>query len=1632
MTFLSNFLKSFSAAAGREASPGARMTSAVSAAVIVVAGAAFIPAAAQADYEQVPGHFGEAEEAAPANLTFALGAAINERGEGGVPAGSLYVVGRNARVKRFTPGEEGEEPRFREAWGWGVGDGAEEFQRCGPAYKELEEEGEPLPPNAYPACKHNNKPNAPFGGEETGHFESPAAVAVDQATGNVYVRNSSFAGTQRKHHLIEVFTATGEPVGEGFGDAGSESPSPESIEEGPEKLHYMVPASGAIAVDEAGTVYLSDRDYSGVEPKQSRIMSFEPCSPPEYDNYCYTGQENDIVTGDLEALSRIALIGSDRLAVSVGQEAVREYPLEGGEPAPICSLPVSGQLFAMAANPASGEIFYFRFSDRSIHRLGPCDPETGEFEELQAKVKPSPTTKGIYALAVNPALAWSEARPPGVLYAIDGEHGLGDVLAPAEIFPPRVLSTSAANATTSSATLKARIDPRGAGTSYRFQYLTRAAYEANQPDERQALTVKATGGLFGLAFKGKSLGGEFSADLSAGSTEASSLATAAGSADLKAGVGTADLHGAVGKGAVVAESSTVTLASTSEGAFAVGQTISGAGIPAGAKIAAVSGTELTLSAKATESAAGVSLHAGIANLTGLSTGEGEFEAGQTITGEGIPANTTILSATATALTLSNPVTKPGTAVAIAAGQTTLDNLAVSEGSFAAGQPISGAGIPAGTEIVAVHATSLEISKAPTAPGEGVELSSAGPYPLAVGESVAGPGIAAGTKIAAIEAGKLTLSQPAEATQEGAGLRAGLAFDATAGEVQAALAGLATIGAGNVAVSGGPGDEAGSSPYAVTFGGALANSDLPELETDSSGLSGGAAEATVATAHQGGGGFAGAAETSSATIPSGEAAAAVAGVSGLSPDTAYAFRALASSPCDPEHPSEPCEAHGAPVFFSTYPTAPAGLPDSRAYELVSPAQKHGGEAFPADPAQSSCAPETECKPPGNTNRVIFPMQSAPGGQAVTYMGYAFSPTAGAAVFNSYLSRRTAAGWQTTAMSPALLATKSGQHLAYSPSLGADVIHQQNPPLSPLAPAGYANIYMQGAADPATRTPLLTAPPPNRGEGGLKLDYAGASADFSCQFFAANDALVGASPYAPAPPDPTSTGRDLYEWCGGALKLVNVLPGNEAVGGEAAFASASPEAHGVSEDGRRVFFEAGGSLYVREDGQITREVTHPGAFLAASADGLKALLDDGGDACLYSIATEACADLTAGEGGFEGIAGHDADLSHVYFLDSAALPGSGENERGEEAQAAAHNLYLYRPGAPTEFIATLAAADNNASSGLQDWAAVAGKRTAQASPSGRYLAFGSTAPLTGYGNVGPCGVVIEEGKSVIVDSPCAEVFLYDSATGHLACASCNPTGEAPRGPSTLRRISGAADWLPQPRYLTDAGRLYFDSQDRLSPRDTNGKVEDVYEAEPYGVGSCARAGGCVSLISPGTGGVDSNFLAMSEDGSDVFFTSRERLVNRDTDELFDLYDAREGGGFASESETQRAECQGEACQPSPEAPAVRTPSSAAFEGKGNVSEKSGGKSCQAPARKAQKLSGRAKKLRRNAKRVAKKDAKKARRMRSKAAGLAKQARRQSNRAGRCRRGRSSSVGRRRAKHHAKRQSRRYAHHDRRTHR
>lgn len=86
--------------------------------------------------------------------------------------------------------------------------------------------------------------------------------------------------------------------------------------------------------------------------------------------------------------------------------------------------------------------------------------------------------------------------------------------------------------------------------------------------------------------------------------------------------------------------------------------------------------------------------------------------------------------------------------------------------------------------------------------------------------------------------------------------ADISFNAPAATVQVALESLASVGAGNVTVTGGPGNPGGTTPYLINFGGTLANTNLAAITTSTgtTPLSGGAATATIATFNDGAVGF----------------------------------------------------------------------------------------------------------------------------------------------------------------------------------------------------------------------------------------------------------------------------------------------------------------------------------------------------------------------------------------------------------------------------------------------------------------------------------------------------------------------------------------------------------------------------------------------------------------------------------------------------------------------------------------------------------------------------------------------------------------------------------------------------------
>lgn len=316
------------------------------------------------------------------------------------------------------------------------------------------------------------------------------------------------------------------------------------------------------------------------------------------------------------------------------------------------------------------------------------------------------------------------------------------------------------------------------------------------------------------------------------------------------------------------------------------------------------------------------------------------------------------------------------------------------------------------------------------------------------------------------------------------------------------------------------------------------------------------------------------------------------------------------------------------------------------------------------------------------------------------------------------------------------------------------------------------------------------------------------------------------------------------------------------------------------------------------------------------------------------------------GVLGVAQVSEDGSYVYFV--------AEGNLGGDAESGQPNLYVVHDDAPPVFIATLSARDEadwfNNSFGRNPVIKEAGPQvnTAVVSPAGSRLAFLSEQSLTGYDNEqaepGECEGLVA-GSHVTEfpeDGKCEEAFYYNAESNKLLCASCNPTGASPVGPSSFTPLSGYPRASYRVRNFTEAGTLFFDSADQLVAHASDGRL-NVYEYED----------GHIYAISDVAGGFESFFLDASPDGSNVFFGTADQLLPQDVSNNVVVYDARADGGFPVSVAPPPCD-NGDSCKPPPAPqPAVfGAPGSATFSGPGNLTPVLGVKPLVKPTTKAVK--------------------------------------------------------------------------------
>lgn len=335
----------------------------------------------------------------------------------------------------------------------------------------------------------------------------------------------------------------------------------------------------------------------------------------------------------------------------------------------------------------------------------------------------------------------------------------------------------------------------------------------------------------------------------------------------------------------------------------------------------------------------------------------------------------------------------------------------------------------------------------------------------------------------------------------------------------------------------------------------------------------------------------------------------------------------------------------------------------------------------------------------------------------------------------------------------------------------------------------------------------------------------------------------------------------------------------------------------------------------------------AEIAADASGLS-----GGAATAGAVTTQPVRNLTLisrdTAGGDApnptGVIGASEDGSYIYFLAFGQLLREAGSQ--EEFQNGA-GIYAWHDGELRYIGWLLAARDIRVNSTTSTQWNGNGTLTSRVTPDGLQMLFMSHSDEGLKGRGGFVGA--DHGSTCTYDPlpSCREFYVYNADGGTLRCASCHVGAPATGDALAFFRENngGSGNTYHLSHSLTDDGRfVFFGTVDALVPQDTNNKL-DVYEYDS--VTETQR------LLSSGTDPHDSYFMEATPSGSDVYFTTKERLSAWDIDEAYDVYDARIGGGFPEPPPTI-APCGGESCRTAaPSAPSVNAPGSGSLVGSGN---------------------------------------------------------------------------------------------------
>lgn len=602
-----------------------------------------------------------------------------------------------------------------------------------------------------------------------------------------------------------------------------------------------------------------------------------------------------------------------------------------------------------------------------------------------------------------------------------------------------------------------------------------------------------------------------------------------------------------------------------------------------------------------------------------------------------------------------------------------------------------------------------------------------------------------------------------------------------------------------------------------------------------------------------------------------------------------------------------------------------LPDCRAYEQVSPTDKNGGDI--RSPGESGLS----VRPGGN---------AAHGGERVQFASpteFAGAQHGGPVDDTGYIASRTASGWTTSPISTAVTPSASNVIMLLStPDLAFTLVSSSGVLLStPTTPSvEVRNFYgRHDAMSPALVEPWFGISSPNN----TSFEFVGSAItpDGDRLAFGSAPALTG---------DPVSgdTFLKVYERTpSGQLRLVSVDEGgtpfqHAGVGstGESGIILQRSTRGAISDDGRHIFFNATNGipreLYRRTDGATTLHVS-PSKRSGPDPEGVKTKVfrqaTRDGNRVFFTSAEHLTDDANTGptRAGAD-LYRYDIDSDELVDISATADGGDGARVQGIlGADESGDRIYYVALGQVVAGEGSATGTEPNIYLWEDDGTPDGSTRfIATLSPDDFFnwiLLDGPwRARLTGDG-----GHLLFQSVASIPghdNGGVQQVYRYAAGSDSLDCVSCNPNGDAPLGPASVPIDDGDTQPWEHPRGLSDDGsHVFFNTRDALVARDSNGKLD------PY-----MWRDGQVSLLSTGTSGRDSFFYNASGDAEDVFILTADALVPQDVDDLVDLYDVRVGGGLAA---AVRSDCDGEGCQGSSSGgPAAGLAGSVDLRGRGDV--------------------------------------------------------------------------------------------------